>query len=455
MKDKQLVELHSSFEEKIKSFRQSPKDYEYKVKNFQARAFQNAIASFIFWLVCALILNAIAFNYFLQSTDKADFASLMAIVFLFAAIGVRSTTVNFFLYKVIGNMGKLHRIHQFINRIGFFHRYMATSTLVWLLIYLLNKEFKAPYLDELIILALGGFLTLIIVTASSFFRRKNHNIFENVHRYVGYISFILLTTYLFISSINEGISVSEVFYTPHMLFLLFIIMMLIAPWIGVKKVNPELVHVGPHVIGMKIKGKPSFGTYSSITLADYNFHPFGDSMYDFDDMENRTLYMTPAGDRTTEIVNAANKGEFLLKECTLKNDRKCGFMYHHSVYDKVLIVVTGGGIAPIIPCLVLNNHTKFIVLWISHSPVREFTEEVLTTFTQKIAPKNIYLHILNTDDEDLKSFTNATYTTLALDACKHYNPEAVFVMSNQKFTIDMMHSLEENNYKSYGANFDS
>ena len=455
MKDMKLIERFNDFEEKIKAFRKSPRAYEYKVKNFQKRAFDNAIASFVFWLVCAVILNAIALFYLFEAQNRADFASLMAIIFLWIAIAVRSTTVNFFLYKVIGNLGKFHMVHQFINRIGFFHRYMATSTLVWLLVYLNYKPFVAPYTDEMIVLTLGAFLTLIILTASSFFRRKNHNIFENVHRYVGYVSFILLTTYLFVSSINAGLTPAEVLLKPHMIMLLLIIILLISPWFGVQKVKPELVHVGPHVIGMKLEGKPSFGTYSSITLADANFHPFGDSMLDFDDMTSRTLYMTPAGDRTTQIVNAANEGEFLLQECTLKNDRKCGFMYHHAVYDYILIVVTGGGIAPIIPCLVLNKKTKIIVLWLCHSPVIEFTGEVLTKLTNKIADQDIHIHILNTDDEDLKSYNNATYTALVLDACHHYNPEAVFVMSNQKFTINMMHSLQENKFKAYGANFDS
>ena len=174
MKDVTLIEEHKVFEEKIKDFRKNPEDYNYKVDSFQMRAFQNAISSFVFWLICASALNLVALNYFLVSDTKADFSSLMAICFLFLAIAVRSTSVNFFLYKVIGNLGKMHLIHQFINRIGFFHRYMATSTLVWLVIYLQCKEFKSPYYDEIIILALGAFLTLIIFTASSLFRRKNH-----------------------------------------------------------------------------------------------------------------------------------------------------------------------------------------------------------------------------------------------------------------------------------------
>ena len=74
-------------------------------------------------------------------------------------------------------------------------------------------------------------------------------------------------------------------------------LLLIAPWIGIEKIKPKLVHVGPHVIGMQIEGKPSFGTYSKITLDNYCYHPFGDSMIDFDDMEHRTLYITPSGDR--------------------------------------------------------------------------------------------------------------------------------------------------------------
>lgn len=455
MDELQLSEKYKEFEKKIEKFRENPKDYQYKVKNFQIRALQNALASFLFWLLIAVILNAIAISYFFEAEDKADFSSLASIIFLFLAILVRSTCANFFLYRVLGNLGKFYQLHQFINRIGYFHRYMATSTLIWLFIFLNYKEFKAPYIDEILVVILGAFLTLIIFTASSLFRRRNHNIFENIHRYIGYLSFLLLTAYLFISSINDNTSIETLLLKPHFIFIFLILLLLISPWLGVKRVKPELVHVGAHVIGIKIKGKPSFGTYSSITLANGNFHPFGDSMYDFDDMENRTLYITPSGDRTTQIVDAANKGKFLLKSCTLKKHRKYGFMYHHAIYDKILIVVTGGGIAPIIPCLVLNKHTKIVVLWLCHSPIKEFTSQLLTKLTDKISQQDIYFHILDTDEEDLKSFNTKTYTSLILKAYNHYKPESIFVMSNQKFTINVMHSLRENRIKAYGANFDS
>lgn len=455
MKSDDLLKLFKKFEIEISSFRAKPSSYDYKLKNYQLRAFSNVLPSFLFWFFIVSLFNIFAFYFFINSTNSTEWASLISVTSLFLTIFSRSTSLNYFLYVIVSKLGKFYLLHQFINRIGLFHRLMATTTILWLFIFLYKKPFVSPYFDEGILLLLLIFLTFIIFTASSLYRRKKHNVFENVHRYVGYVSFILLTLYFFISSFDLGLNINEILVKPQFLVLFLIVSFLIGPWIGVKKVNPKLVHVAPHVIGLQLTDKPSYGTYSSFTLADGYFHPFGDSMIDFDDMNNRTLYITPAGDRTSKIVEEANKGNFLLDECTLKRDRKYGFMYYHGVYDYIMIVVTGGGIAPIIPCLVLNEKTKIIVIWICHSPEKEFSPKLLGKLIDKTSEKDIHLHIINTDDKDVKDFTNEVYADLVLKACNHYKPESVFVMSNQKFTINMMNALGENNIKSYGANFDS
>ncbi len=73
----------------------------------------------------------------------------------------------------------------------------------------------------------------------------------------------------------------------------------------------------------------------------------------------------------------------------------------------------------------------------------------------RISDQEINVHLLNTNEPDLKSYTDKTYIALLLTACNHYNPEAVFVMSNQKLTIDAIHALKECGWKAYGATFDS
>eukprot|EP01029_Cantina_marsupialis_P002118 TRINITY_DN11934_c0_g1_i1.p1 TRINITY_DN11934_c0_g1~~TRINITY_DN11934_c0_g1_i1.p1 ORF type:complete len:295 (+),score=15.17 TRINITY_DN11934_c0_g1_i1:1-885(+) len=294
-----------------------------------------------------------------------------------------------------------------------------------------------------------------MTTALAFFRRKNHNTFENIHRYFGYTAIFLITIYYLQINFAFGHNLFQTMTKPHFLLICLVILLLVTPWIGTKSVYPKIVHKGPHVIGIKINGQPSYGTYSKITLANGYYHPFGDSMINFSDLENRTLYITPSGDRTKKIVNDANKGENLLDKCTIKKQRNKGFMFNHSVYDHVLIVVTGGGIAPIIPCLVLNKKTKIDVLWIGREQDKEFTKELLADLTNKIKDQEIGLHILDTTTKELKGLKTDYYINLTLKACRHYKPEAVFVMSNQNFTVDMIYALKKQNIKAYGANFDS
>ncbi len=341
------------------------------------------------------------------------------------------------------------------DRIGFLHRYMALSTLIWLGVHAGVKPTTAASLETALLWGLFGLLGLICVTALAPVRRRFHNLFEAVHRYGGWLATLVLLSYFVATFSAQLEGLSGWLALPEFYLLLAILGMLIAPWWGVSKAYPQLVHVGPHVIGLELPGQPSFGTYSRITLSNGCFHPFGDSMIDFQDRDSRVLYITPAGDRTSELVDAANQGAFRQMECTLRKDRFKGFMYHHSVYDHILILVTGGGIAPVIPCLMLNDHTQIDVLWLGKDQPKEFTQPLLDQLGAAIANKSIRLHVLNTHDPDLIALNDQHYTALALKACAHYQPQAVFVMSNQPFTIDLMHALSMEGYKAYGATFDS
>ena len=55
----------------------------------------------------------------------------------------------------------------------------------------------------------------------------------------------------------------------------------------------------------------------------------------------------------------------------------------------------------------------------------------------------------------MKNLTNEHYAALALQAYYHYKPEAVFIMSNQNFTIDLVYTFHQNGVRVYGATFDS
>ncbi|KGK41946.1 hypothetical protein LH51_10815 [Nitrincola sp. A-D6] len=455
MKSKESIEQFQAFEQIIAAFRKAPTDYRRKINNRLTRQLHNALPAFLFWLTLAGLLNLLAWHYIQESQDIAETAALVTLISLTLTIVSRSYTVNHLLHHSIGRLGKLHTWHNLSERIGFFHRFMAISMLVWLGVHTGYKPFAAPYMDEVLLVALLGVVSIIILTSFAIFRRKYHNHFENIHRYGGYLAVTLLVAYFLQTGIESSYSLIDFLSRPETYLILAIIVLLIAPWIGVSEVYPELVHVAPHVIGMRIPGKPSFGTYTRITLSNRHFHPFGDSMIDFDDQNNRAIYITPAGDRTTEVVESTKNGNFLLTETTAKMRRFKGFMYHHANYDNILIVVTGGGIAPVIPCLVLNTQTRINVLWIGKDQPEEFTEPLLKSLMDKISNQDINIHLLNTHDPDLQNFTDKAYIALLLKACDHYNPEAAFVMSNQKFTIDAMHALKESGVKAYGATFDS
>ncbi|XOB62223.1 hypothetical protein ACMC56_00085 [Campylobacterota bacterium DY0563] len=455
MKKSVNLMLYNAFNTKIDKFIKNPTKYTFDLKSRLLRQAYNEKNCFIIWFLVSFFINLLFFLIFFKSSDKIDTASLFAITSLLITILARNHTVNSILFEIIGAKGKYYVFHQLSNSIGYLHKMMAISALVWFSVHLSYALEKVPATYLSIGVNLLILFIIIIGTSLAYFRRKYHNTFENIHRYFGYIAIFLLTIYYLQINFVLGYNLLDTLHKPQFILICIIVLLLVTPWIGTKRIYPKIVHTAPHVIGIEISGKPSFGTYSKITLANGYYHPFGDSMINFNDLKNRTLYITPAGDRTKKIVKDLNKGNHTLSKCSIKKQRNKGFMYNHSVYDHVLIIVTGGGIAPIIPCMVLNKKTKMDVIWIGRAQDKEFSSELLSKLTQSISNQEIGLHILDTTSDELKGFKTDNYINLALKAVKHYNPEAVFVMSNQKFTIDMTYALKKIGIKTYGANFDS
>jgi len=453
VKDKNSIELFESFEKKIEKFKNKPTKYHFRIEDRIVRQAYNSIFPFFIYLIISLFINGVGYLIFNLSTNKADNAALVAIICLFITVASRSYTINHLLFHTLGNLFKNYLLDQLANKIGFLHKLMAVSTLIWAVIH--YKLIDSSNLLENMFLLILTFLTIIIVTAFAVFRRKHHNFFENIHRYLGHTTIVILVLYFMMINHYEGLSLIQTITKPHFILLIFIVMMLVAPWMSIKKIYPKLIHASEHLIAIQLKGAPSFGTYTKITLANGQFHPFGDSMFDFNDIRNRTLYITPSGDRTTKVVNETNKDNFLLKECTVRKDRFYGFMYQHARYSNILIIATGGGIAPVIPCLILNNHTTINLLWIGKSQAKVFGKKQLKSLKKSIEDKDIRFHIIDTKEQEFKKFTNKHYVSLALKAHKHYNPEAVFIMSNQSLTIDMIHAFNEKGVRTYGATFDS
>ncbi len=455
MKNVGFDALFQQFQQFIYDNKECIKHFEFAPNHSAWLDFLNPLTAKGFWFILSSFLNILAIQLVLNSAIPVEQSTaLISMLSLLFSIASRSPIINRIVFILSGKF-KHYLLHQIVYQLGLFHRYMAITSFTWLLIHIINKSISKPYIDEILLFSLLALLCIIILTAIQAFRTKMHGLFENIHRYFSYTALILLISYFHITCLQQGISYESYAFKAEFYILLLTTILSISPWFGLKKIYPILQHAGEHVAAFKLSGKPQYGSFTRITLGDCQFHSFGDSVFDVNDNNCFTLFITAAGDRTKAIVKAANNGVNLIKECAMRRDRSYGFMYHVAVYDTVLIVATGGGIAPVLPHIALNKNTNIIVLWLGHDQVKEFSNQFLLDLRNKINTANIRIHMLNSSTPWVKNMSQEETIQFILQAYEHYHPEALFIVSNPALTNEMLKACRQKNIKGYGATFDS
>lgn len=415
----------------------------------------NPIEAKGFWLVSIIVFNLFSLYNVADKIDRVvQISAYVSMLALLITVASRAPLVNRFLF-IITSQFKYYWLHQVIYRLGYLHRFMAITSFAWLALHLALKPILKPYIDDYLVASILLLMPIIILSALSIFRHRFHGWFEHIHRIFSYIALILLIAYFHIMCVQNGLNFTDYFFRSDFYILAFTLFFSISPWIGIKKIRPILQHAGSHVAAFKIKGSPQFGSFTRISLGDYQFHSFGDSIFDVSENNHYTLFITAAGDRTTEIVKASQNNQNLIEQCYMRRDRSYGFMYHLKAYDYVLVVATGGGIAPVLPHLTLNKSTQMIVLWLGHDQVKEFSNDFFIKLRAKMNTDNIRMHILNSTLPWVKQLTPELTIDFFISAFRHYCPEALFIVSNPALTEATLTACKHHKIRGYGATFDS
>lgn len=416
-------------------------------------------SSKVFWVAIALIINIVALSLLFSSANKASYAVTISLFLLSVALLARNYLITKLLY-LLGERTKSYFLHYVIYRIGFFHRSAAISCIIWLIIHFILSEKTNPYYSEAIAILLIISLLIVAGLAVNIIRRNNHHIFEFTHRFLGYSSLILLISYYFLDAKRQGLFFADAIFDYNFYLILFILLLVVEPWIRVRKIQVESKVIGKNIFSLTIPESPDYGTFSRISLFDGEFHSFANSIYDFDDRAKSVLYVSAVGSSTKKALAFIRKLNELHRltdapRFLVRPHRGYGFMRHVTAYDKVVIVATGGAIAPVIPHFVLNNKTEIKFLWITHDPKFEFPEDFLIRLGDLLEKRKILMELVNTTALKHCNLGEDYFVDHAVDFCKAHNPQAVFIITNPKFANKVSKHLDAHNIRSYMPTFDS
>jgi hypothetical protein len=115
------------------------------------------------------------------------------------------------------------------------------------------------------------------------------------------------------------------------------------------------------------------------------------------------------------------------------------------LYSRVVYVVTGSGIGPILG-QILANRVPSRLVWSTRDP-RLTYGEALVDEVHAAQPDAMIWDTTSQGKPDLLN--------LALDVCNDFGAEAVFVVSNKSTTLGLVHDLERRGIPAFGPIWDS
>jgi len=336
------------------------------------------------------------------------------------------------------------------------HSGAGTAAVVWFILYtaVVTKDFVHDRHNHMNIanitmsyIILAMFLT-ILAAAWPRFRVIQHDHFEAMHRYAGWVTLItfwihngIIARYM---AMDAGISVGhQLAISPNFWFFIISTSCTIISWSRLRhhKVYPEVL--SDHATRLHFKYRPMQPFYGLkvSTKPLLEWHAFA-TIPDEDEngkINGFSIVVSNAGDWTKEAIN--NPPEKLW----IRGYPLHGLLYTSRLFKRVVVVATGSGIGPCLS-LLYANVTPRRVLWSTPHPEQTYGPKIMNSVL-KADPDAI---IWNT-----RTLGRPDMVALTYQLVQQSNAEAVFIISNPKVTKKVVYGMETRGIPAYGAIFDS
>ncbi|MFG3343108.1 hypothetical protein [Glycomyces sp. NPDC048151] len=285
--------------------------------------------------------------------------------------------------------------------------------------------------------ALVGLFGAMLVTAVPKLRAGNHDRFELVHRFGGWLSLVLLWAMTIAQIRGSGESVLEVL---EFWVLTAITVAVVAPWTRLRRVPVDIKRPSSHVaIARFTHGrKPFAGSSTAISRSPLReWHSFANIPSPTE--HGFRLTISRAGDWTGRFIDD-EPGHVWVKGITT-----AGVANIEVLFRKVVYVATGSGIGPCLPHL-LAQEVPALLVWSTRSPRDTFGDELVDEILAVQPDARIW---------DTAEHGKPDMIRLAAAAHRDFDAEAVICISNKKLTWQVVHGLERRGIPAYGAIWDS
>lgn len=383
---------------------------------------------------------------------------------LCASILIRSEPIINLLFTVFSSVPTwmplmVRRICANVYHIGGIHVGCAIAAVIWFIIFAVGTSIDlaknadaralslAPTILTYFILAL-----LLSMTALShpFLRNKYHDVWESLHRFGGWTVLGLYWVLVGLStkdlSRGSGRSTSEAYLrNPSIWLIAAATIAIIFPWLFLCRVPVRSEVLSSHAVRLHFDSEVAPG--QGVRLAEHplsDWHGFATITNGYDNNldsngKGYSVIVSRAGDFTGRTIDNAPT------HIWRRGIPTCGVLRIATLFKSVVVVATGSGIGPCLSIFPYHN-IAMRILWTAPNHQKTFGKSIVEDVRRRDPNAVIY----NTRESGKPDMSLLTYRLY-----KESGAEAVLVISNKRFTQQIVYDMERRGIPAYGAIFDS
>jgi len=321
--------------------------------------------------------------------------------------------------------------------------YLAFASLVTRRIFIESHVDRAIVVITYLILSL---LTAMCASAYPSIRHRIHNLFEAMHRFAGWTVVILFWTQVLLT-VRQTCQATGVPYgrgaITNLSFwcLCIITVCIVYPWARMRRRDVEAERLSEHAIRLHFKS-PNTSFCQALRLSENPLkenHAFA-AIPSESSNGGFSVVISNAGDWTKKIIQSPPKKLYI------KGVPTFGVLRLATMFEPVLLVATGSGIAPLLSLFAGAPGLKCRVLWSTPSPVETFSQEIV----DRVLRADPNAVIIDTRRSGRPNIVEVTYRLF-----KSSGAEAVVVISNPTVTKKLVYGMETRGVPAYAPIFDS
>ncbi|KAL6826399.1 non-ribosomal peptide synthetase [Trichoderma camerunense] len=405
-------------------------------------------------LIAVLLLN-----------PKVEWLATITAANLVTGVLIRQDVVINILYTISCSVPKsfpfwIRRRCAKIYHLGGIHSAAGICATAWLLgstiqatvaRFQLHRQPSGYSLANLVVSwLLCALCCLILASALPMFRKPSHNMFEKMHRFMGWTTLALFWAKTVVSvydstPIGEDVGIALV-KTPAFWMLGVATCSVASSWIFLRKVKVNAEPLSDHAVRLHfdytIPVNGSFTRLSHRPLIEW--HSFATIPAPQANLEDGiapgySLVVSNAGDWTKACIQNPPTSIWVRGLPT------CGVMRIATLFNRVVVIATGSGIGPMLGHIAQPSCPTQLI-WSAASPEKTFGKKIMDTIKGTIPGAVIH---------DTRTQGRPDLVRMGYNLAKDFGAEAVIIIANEKITKKVVYGLETRGIPAYGAIWDS